>query len=262
VSSENSLLFEVRGAVAWVTLNRPDKRNAIGPDTCRLLQGALQRAGAERAVRVVVLTGAGEAFCAGGDLSALAAAPSAAPGTGECHPKSLSDVFLTMHELGKPIVAMVNGHALAGGLGLVLAADLALASDRASFGTTEIRVGLWPMMVSAELARNVGRKKALELMLSGERISAAEAERIGIVNRVVPHLELSARTEQLAAELASRSPAVLALGLRAFYASQEMAHPAALRYLEEELERVLALEDAREGLAAFMAKREPRFQGR
>src|SRR6185503_13231232 len=158
---------------------------------------------------------------------------------------------------GTPIIAMVNGHALAGGLGLVGACDLAIASEEASCGTTEIQLGLWPMMISAEIVRSVGRKAALELMLTGKRITAAEAVRIGLVNRAVPAAALEAETMALAAELAARSPATMALGLRAFYRAADMELLPALRFLEGELGRVLALEDAAEGIAAFLQKRSP-----
>jgi enoyl-CoA hydratase len=254
-----TIASRTEGAILRLTLNRPDKRNPIGPQTCGELVHALAGAAADPSVRVVVLTGAGTVFSAGGDLSQMAGATaveSPAP------PASLVDLLTAMHDLGMPIIAMVNGHALAGGLGLMVACDLVVASDQATVGTTEIRVGLWPMMISAELARSIGRKHALELMLTGKRIGAAEALAMGLVNRVVPADALEAETMALAGELAELSPATIALGLRAFYRSQDMALPDALRFLEGELGRVLALEDAREGLAAFLGKRKPVWKGR
>ena len=258
------------GPVLRLTLNRPDKRNPIGPQTCGELVHALAGAAADPSVRVLVLTGAGPVFSAGGDLSQMAGARDQRPAKGAggaapespAPPASLVELFTAMHELGKPIIAMVNGHALAGGLGLVVACDLALASEQATFGTTEIRVGLWPMMISAEIARSIGRKLALELMLTGKRISAAEAQAAGLINRVVPSGSLEAETMALASELAELSPATIALGLRSFYRSQDMELVTALRFLEGELGRVLALEDAREGLAAFLQKRRPVWKGR
>lgn len=248
------------GAILRLTLNRPDKRNPIGAATCGELVHALTAAAADPAVRVVVLTGAGAVFSAGGDLSQMSGG-AGAPAS-PVPPASLVDLFAAMHELGRPLIAMVNGHALAGGLGLVVASDLAVASDAATFGTTEIRVGLWPMMVSAELGRAIGRKHALDLMVTGRRIDASEALAIGLVNRVVPAASLEAETMALARELAELSPATMALGLRAFYRSQDMELGAALRYLEGQLGAVLALEDAREGLAAFLQKRKPVWKGR
>lgn len=257
--SYGTILYQADGPVARITLDRPDKRNPIGPLTAGEIIHALDHRGPE--VRVVVLTGAGKVFSAGGDLSQMAGGAGGGAGS-PAQPASLVDLFRTMHELGLPIIAMVNGHALAGGLGLVVACDLAIASEEASFGTTEIQLGLWPMMISAEIARSVGRKAALELMLTGKRVSAAEAVRIGLINRAVPAAALEAETMALAAELADKSPATMALGLRAFYRAADMDHLDALRYLEGELGRVLALEDAAEGIAAFLQKRRPVWKGR
>jgi enoyl-CoA hydratase/carnithine racemase len=167
-----------------------------------------------------------------------------------------------MHELGKPIIAMVNGPALAGGLGLMVACDLVVAADTATFGTTEIAVGLWPMMITAEITRSVGRKKTLEMMLTGRKLDAAEALACGLVNKVVPPADLEHATKALAFELADRSPAAMSLGLHAFYRSQDMEFEPQLRYLQAELGRVLALEDAAEGIAAFLGKRKPVWKGR
>ena len=253
-----SILLDDTSAVARLTLNRPDKRNPIGPALCGELVHALARIKANREVRVVVLTGAGSVFSAGGDLSAM----QPTPGSESVPPSTLVELFVTMHELGKPIIAMVNGHALAGGLGLMVACDLVVAADTAQFGTTEISVGLWPMMITAELTRSLGRKKTLEMMLTGRKMDAAEALAIGLVNRVVPAGSLEAETMLLANQLAEKSPAAIALGLRAFYRSQDMELEPQLRYLQAELGRVLALEDAAEGIAAFFAKRKPVWKGK
>lgn len=246
------------GAVARLTLNRPDKRNPIGPATCGELIHALAALRDDAAVRVIVLTGAGSAFSAGGDLGAMTGGAA----TGTVPPASLVDLLTTMHEVGKPIIAMVNGHALAGGLGLMVACDLAIASDLATFGTTEIQVGLWPMMITAELTRNLGRKRTLDLMLTGRRLDAAEALAAGLVNQIVPPDQLEATTMKLAGDIASKSPAAIGLGLRAFYRSQDLPFGEDLRYLEGELGKVLALDDAREGIAAFLGKRAPVWTGR
>ena len=250
-----TILADEVGPIARVTLNRPDKRNPIGPATCGELVQALAELKARPEVRVVVLTGAGTVFSAGGDLSAMQ------PATGG-PAASLVDLLLAMHDLGKPIIAMVNGPALAGGLGLMVACDLVVAADTATFGTTEIAVGLWPMMITAEITRSVGRKRTLEMMLTGRKLDAAEALACGLVTRVVPHAELEDATSRLAAEIADRSPAAVALGLRAFYRSQDMELAPQLRYLEAELGQVLALDDAREGIAAFLGKRKPIWTGR
>jgi enoyl-CoA hydratase/carnithine racemase len=248
-----------RPPVARITLDRPDKRNPIGPRTNGELIHAFRTAHEDPAARVVVLTGAGKVFSAGADLSVITGAQDA---ESPVKPASLIELFTAMHDLGKPIIAMVNGHALAGGMGLMVACDLVIASDQAMFGTTEITVGLWPMMITAEIIRNIGRKKALELMLTGERIDATEALRIGLVNRVVPLERLEEETMAVATTLAERSPAVMALGLHAFYETQDSHFVDALRYLEAQLARVLALEDAREGVMAFFQKRKPAWRGK
>jgi enoyl-CoA hydratase len=254
-----SIALDETGPVARLTLNRPEKRNPIGPLTCGELVHALGRLRDAADVRVIVLTGAGAAFSAGGDLSSM---HGPAAGSASIKPASLVELFSVMHDVAKPIVAMVNGPALAGGMGLMVACDLVVAADSATFGTTEIAVGLWPMMITAEITRNIGRKKTLEMMLTGRKLSAAEALDAGLVNRVVPAADLEAETMALATEIAERSPAAIALGLRAFYRSQDMEFEPALRCLEGQLGRVLALEDAGEGIAAFLQKRKPVWKGR
>jgi enoyl-CoA hydratase/carnithine racemase len=245
--------------VARITLNRPDKRNPIGPLTIGELMHAFEAARENEAARVVVLTGAGSAFSAGGDLGSFS-------GTAEprspIRPRSLTELFPAMHALGKPIIAMVNGPAMGGGLGLVAACDVVVASDQATFGLPEIKVGLWPMMVMAEIARNVGRKAALELALTGRHMAAQQALALGLVTRVVPHERLEAETMDLARAVAAHSPATIALGLRAFYDCQDKDFEAGLAHLAKELDKVLALEDAKEGIMAFLQKRKPEWKGR
>jgi len=257
VPTYTQILLDEQGPIARLTLNRPDKRNPIGPITCGELIHALTRIKQATETRVVVLTGAGKAFSAGGDLAAMAA-----PNENGVPPGTLVELFVAMHELGKPIVAMVNGPALAGGLGLMVACDLVVAADTAVFGTTEIAVGLWPMMITAEITRSVGRKRTLEMMLTGSKLTAAEALEAGLINRVVPAAELEGATLKLALGIAEKSPAAIALGLQAFYRSQDMEYEPQLRYLQAELARVLALEDAAEGIAAFLGKRAPVWKGR
>ena len=254
MSQYATIAVDERGPIGRITLNRPEKRNPIGPATCGELVAAFNALKSNGDVRVVILTGAGQVFSAGGDLSAMQSSdgPTA----------TLVELFTTMHELGKPIIAMVNGHALAGGLGLMVACDLVIASDAAQFGTTEIAVGLWPMMITAEITRSVGRKKTLEMMLTGRKLDAKEALEHGLLNRIVPLAELEAETMKLATDLADRSPAAIKLGLLAFYRSQDMELEPQLRYLQAELGRVLALEDAREGITAFLQKRKPEWKGR
>jgi len=245
--------------VARITLNQPERRNPIGPLMNGELVHALGRAQANGDVRVILLTGAGKVFCAGGDLAQMAGQQIA---EGQARPATLVELFTTMHALHKPIVAMVNGHALAGGLGLVCACDLAVASADAELGTTEINLGLWPMMISAEITRSIGRKRALEMMLTGRRLRADEAERIGLVNRVVPADRLETETLVLAHELARKSPSAMRLGLKAFYEAQDLPYRPALEHLLGQLAAVLATEDAAEGIRAFLEKRQPAWKGR
>ncbi len=262
------IVYEVNGAVAKITLNRPEKRNPLGPHTIGELLHALDAAKADQAVRVIVLTGAGKVFSAGGDLSSMAVSgssggtPLQATGGVSTKPGTFVDLNLALTTVGKPTIAMVNGHALAGGLGLVVACDFAIAADDAQLGTPEINVGLWPMMIMATIFRNVPRKRGLELVATGDKISAAEAASMGLITRAVPKDELATAVQTLADKLASKSPAVMRLGLDAFYRSQDLDLQPALEYLQGQLMAVLGLEDAREGLMAFLEKRPPVWKGR
>jgi len=220
---------------------------------------ALGEAKKDHRCHVVVLGAAGAVFSSGGDLTMLSGAR-AEPG--DIAHASLVTVLTKMHRLGKPIIAKVQGPALGGGLGLVTACDIAIASEKATFGTTEIKLGLWPMMISAELVRNVGRKKALELMLTGKNIDAAEAERIGLITHCVPESAVDAVVQGLATDLANLSPSTLARGLRSFYETQDSHYEAALIDLEKRLAVLLKTADACEGLVAFLQHREPKWVGK
>lgn len=253
------ILYSVEGSIARVTLNRPERRNPLSVLTVSEIHHAFARARDDGQVRVVILTGAGKAFSAGGDLSQMGSRAKDGPQVPPC---SFVDLNLLMTRMGKPVIAMVNGAARGGGLGLVVACDLALAADTATFGTPEIKVGLWPMMIMATIFRNVGRKQGMRLVLTGERVTAHEAVEMGLINEVFPADELEQHTLQLAGKLAARSPAVIRLGLEAFHSTSDMALEPSLRHLEGQLAAVLGTEDAMEGLAAFMQKRKPMFKGR
>ena len=256
--------YELRGHEARITLDRPERRNPIGPSTIGELLHALEMAKRDDLVRVVVVTGAGKVFSAGGDLATMNAGGTPLESSAAAFrlPGTYVDLNLALARLGKPSIAMVNGHALAGGLGLVVACDLAIASDDAMLGTPEVNVGLWPMMVTATIFRNVNRKAGLELLLTGDRISAADAARIGLVTRAVPPARLEAEVQAIVDKLAGKSPAILKLGLQAFHEVQDMSLEPALRWLEGQLGAVLQTEDAREGLTAFLEKRAPVWKGR
>jgi enoyl-CoA hydratase/carnithine racemase len=255
------VIYEAGDGVATITLNRPEQRNPLGPQMLRDLRTALDAARDDPAVRVVVLTGAGDkAFCAGADLSSFAADATEVDrhqGRG-----LFVDLFVACEKLGKPLVGCINGHALAGGFGLALCCDLLVASERATFGTPEIRVGVWPMMIMSIVVRNLGRKRALELFMTGERIDAATAQSWGFVNRVVPPDEVRGNAHAWAVEIAGWSPLIMRLGRDAFYAIDSLDYETALRYLQAQLTVVSMTEDFREGVTAFLEKRAPDFRGR
>ncbi|HEV8207742.1 MAG TPA: enoyl-CoA hydratase/isomerase family protein [Acidimicrobiia bacterium] len=253
--------YEVVGPVARATIDRPERRNAMSFGVMEGLRDAVASARADDDVRVLVLTGAGEkAFCAGADLGSggIAGDASAAhDGRG-----MLADLFRDLWDLGKPTIARVRGYALAGGFGLALACDFVVASEDARFGTPEVNVGLWPYMITVPLLRSMPPKRVLELMMTGRRVDAAEAERIGFVTRVVPVEELDAAADELAATLASKSPLILRWGRQSFYHVLDMDPDDALAYLQAMLTVTSASEDTAEGVAAFAEKREPKWKGR
>jgi enoyl-CoA hydratase len=199
-------------------------------------------------------------FSSGGDLAGFAAEMAlvhrhAANGR-------FPRVFELIGRLGKPVICAANGHVLAGALGLALACDLVVASERATFGTPEMNVGLFPFMIAALIARNIGRKKMTELLLLGERIDAHEAQRLGIVNRVVAADAFDAAVADWAAQLAARPPLIMKLGKDALYAQQDLGFEPALEYMRGQLTLAQSTEDAREGMAAFLERREPKWKGR
>ena len=256
--------YDVSAGVARLTIDRPERRNAMSWDVMRGLRLGLQAAADDAGVRVVVLAGAGDdAFCAGADLGAMG---------GDGHEGGflpvheargvLAGVFQALWALGKPTVARVQGFALAGGFGLALACDLVVASERARFGAPEVNVGLWPYMITVPMVRSMAPKQALELMLTGRMVDAAEGLRLGFLTRVVPHEELDRAVDELAAALAAKSPAVVKLGRDAFYAVWDMAAPQALAHLHAMLTLTTQTEDAAEGMAAFLDKRPPVWRGR
>jgi enoyl-CoA hydratase len=257
----DELLYEVQGGIATVTLNRPDQRNALNGELLAALVEAMKQARDDEAVRAVVLTGAGEkVFCAGADLGGFAAdAPLV-------QKHFASDLFLEffrlMPRLGKPSLCAVNGHVLAGGMGLALSCDLLIAKEGARFGTPEINVGAFPYMIMSIIYRNVPRKKVNEMMLLGEQISAEQAVEYGIANKVVPPDQFDDAVREWATKLASKSPVLMRLGHDAMYRQQDMALDDALEYLRSQLSLTFSTEDIQEGVAAFFEKREPEWKGR
>jgi enoyl-CoA hydratase/carnithine racemase len=247
-------------AIATVTLNRPEQRNPLSANMMRDLRAALAWIKEEPTIAVVVLTGAGDrAFCAGADLSGFGGEQSQL----ELHHgrHALAELFIEMAELGKPIVGRINGHALAGGFGLACACDLLVAVDTASFGTPEINVGVWPMMIQAVLSRSLPRKVLMEMVMLGDRWTATQLQQYGLVNRVVTPERLDEETASLARRLAEKSTAIMKLGRDSFYRQQDMEFGAALEYLHALVTLVTLTEDSAEGRKAFFEKRKPRYTG-
>jgi enoyl-CoA hydratase len=247
--------------VATIALDHPETRNALSDEVLDDLLAAFTAARDDDGVRCVVLTSTHDkVFSSGGNLSGFAAeVPLVHKHFGtERFPK----LFQLIGELGKPSICAANGHVLAGGLGLALACDLVIAREGATFGTPEINVGVFPFMIMALIYRNVGRKQTNEMLLLGERIDAEEAQRIGIVNRVVPAEAFDDAVQAWAVKLASKSPVLMRLGKDAMYRQQDLPFVQALELLHHNLTLAFSTEDIQEGVAAFFEQREPVWKGR
>ena len=256
-----TLRYDVSDAgVATIALDQPDTRNALSNELLDDLIAALESARDDPAVHCVVLTSTHEkVFSSGANLGGFAAeAPLV-------HKHFATDrfprIFTLLGELGKPSICAANGHVLAGALGLALACDLIIAREGARFGTPEINVGVFPFMIMALIYRNIGRKKTNELLLLGEHISAKEAERIGIVNRVVPVDQFDEAVREWAEKLAAKSPVLMKLGKDAIFRQQDMAFAGALDFLRSQLTIAFSTDDIQEGVRAFFEKRPPQWKG-
>ena len=260
--SYETLRYEAaESGVATITLDEPDTRNALSDELLGELIAAFTEARDEGAVRCVVLTSSHDkVFSSGANLGGFAAdVPLVHKHFGtERFPR----LFRLIGELGKPTICAANGHVLAGALGIALACDLIVAREGAEFGTPEINVGAFPFMIMALIYRNVPRKKTNELLLLGDRISAAEAVEYGLANKAVPPDEFDAAVREWAVKLASKSPVIMRLGKDAMFRQQDMAFADALDYLRAQLAIAFATDDIQEGVKAFFEKREPEWTGR
>jgi enoyl-CoA hydratase/carnithine racemase len=280
-----TIAVDVADHIARITLDRPGARNALNGSMIAELLDALERAKTDDDVRVVVLTGAGDkAFCAGADLADLAASggpprdggppdgggSKAAADSGSAAGAGRSPVegslpyrlFTAFPRLGKPVIARLAGHALAGGLGLALSCDIVIAADDVKLGTPAVNVGLWPMMIMAIINRHVAPQQAMKLYYTGQPVRAAEAVRLGLVTEAVPRASLDDRVTELAELIAAKSPIGLRTGRDAFFAIEGRPFDEQVGYLLERLTELTTTEDAKEGITAFLEKRPPRFTGR
>jgi len=253
------LIYEVVDHVATVTINREARRNAISPEALTLFHEALDSAAEDADVRVVCVTGAGEkAFCTGADLGAAMG--------GDADSRRIFDEYARLISrlaaFSKPTVARVNGHCLAGGTGFMLACDIVIAKESAKFGTPEVNVGLFPLMIGALIFRNVPRKMAMEMILLGEKLTAAQALDMGLVTRVTSEADFDDAVGSVLAALAGKSPIGMRLGKEAFTAAEGLPLEEAVYLLAGKLEEVAATDDAREGITAFLERRPPVFTGK
>jgi enoyl-CoA hydratase/carnithine racemase len=257
MSEQNEVLCETRGRAAWITINRPERRNAINADVIAGIARGLVAAAADANMRAVVLTGVGDkAFCAGADLTR----GTATFGNDLEEPTSaFGRLFRQVREFPLPIVARVNGACMAGGMGLMAMCDLALAADHARFGLPEGRVGVFPMQVLVFLRAIMLPRHLNELCLTGDPIDAAAAKSMGLVNDVVPAGKLDAAIDALVARIAANSPVALRRGKYALAALEGMSFAQAIAFAESQIALAARTDDAREGLAAFNERRPPRW---
>ena len=255
--AEDHVIYCEENHVAHITINREEQRNAITVEAIAFFLSYLDRAEADQSVRAVLVSGAGEkAFCTGAQLG---------DGVSAEGKKAFEDYARLLKRLAtfpKPTVARVKGFCLAGGMGFMLACDIVIASEDSLFGTPEVNVGLWPMMIGALIFRNVPRKKAMEMIMMAERLTAAEALVMGLITRVVPAEELDDAVGRILKSLVAKSPIGMMIGKDAFHKADNMPLEEALDFLSLKLVEVASTEDAREGITAFIEKRSPIFQGR
>lgn len=253
------VILERRGAVQWIVINREERRNALNDKVIGGIRAGLDAAEADKSVRAIVVTGAGDkAFCAGGDLQLQAdGTPFTIEAADPRHP--MAQLLRRMDACRLPIIARVNGPALAGGFGLLCACDLAVAREDAKLGVTEVKVGIFPMMILPYLLRVMPYRRMMELCVTGELIEARDAVAMNIVNYAVPAAELDAKLDWLLGRITDKSPTGIRLGKQALAKIREMSTDAALEYAQFMLANMSRTKDAREGMLAFNEKRPPEW---
>jgi enoyl-CoA hydratase/carnithine racemase len=253
------ICFDVEGPLAIITLNRPNRRNALSLELMLELIDCLARIGGDSSVRAVVLAAAGKVFCSGHDLGQMVGRDINAY-------RRIFDVctelMTKVQSIPQPVIAQVQGVATAAGCQLVATCDLAVASDHASFATPGVKIGLFCTTPMVALSRAVGRKRALQMLLTGDPIDAVTAAEWGLINSVVPEADLAQTTRQLAAKIASASNLTVALGKQAFYAQIDLDQPKAYAYAKEIMSMNSLAADAQEGIAAFLGKRQACWTGK
>ncbi len=259
MTSDGNLCVQHEGPAAIVTLNRPQRRNALSLELMLELISCLDAIGRDRAVRAVILAAAGKVFCSGHDLSGMT-------GRDINEYRRLfdvcSDLMMKIQAIPQPVIAEVQGVATAAGCQLVAACDLAIASEQAAFATPGVRIGLFCTTPMVALSRAVGRKRALQMLLTGEMVDAATAADWGLINRVAPAADLRAETLALATRIAAASPFTVSLGKQAFYTQIDLDQPKAYAYAKEVMSMNSLADDAQEGITAFLEKRAPCWAGR
>ncbi len=258
-----TITIEVKDKVATITLSREERRNAISSTMMTELLDAIKKYDDDPNVLAIVLTGAGsKVFCAGADFGESMGATASFLDRHE-EQRKFAELFKIIKGLKKPLLGRINGHALGGGLGLACACDIVIAADDCRFGTPEINVGLFPYVIMATLLRFTSApKRLLEMMLTGERVDAKEAQQLGLMKNAVPRKQIGAKVDEIAKKIVNKSPAILRLGRRAFYTMRDMEYEKALEYLASMLAINTMAEDVAEGIAAFLEKREPVWKGK
>ena len=256
----NQVLIEKRGAVQWIIINREERRNAMNDVVCERIMEGLAAATNDPDIRAVVLTGAGDkAFCAGADLSA-------GSGSFKYDYSKVGVPFVQLMKAARnltlPLIARVNGHAMAGGMGMLGMCDMAIAVDNARFGMPEVKVGVFPMQIMAVLQRLIPNRKLYEMALTGEPVTAAEALDLGLVNYVVPAAELDTKLTWLLNRLLDKSPTAIRRGKYAMRQTEDLSFDNAAVFMEAQIGVLALTEDAAEGRAAFIEKRTPNWPGR